>query len=135
MVILIEILLQNYTSKINKEGEVIYHVGKLGPLNIIVNPNYNTTKVKGSIRKYFLGETELGDLTFEQLSSALNKLRLDLHLSHKEFSESTIARIDVGTTIPVERNIHEYLHAITSYSRLEKVTYDDSIEFKGAFKR
>jgi hypothetical protein len=56
-------------------------------------------------------------------------------LSHAELSESTITRIDVGTTFPVERNIHEYLNTITSYPRLEKITYDDSVEFRGAFKK
>ncbi len=129
-------IIPNRTHKTHdSSGTILYYSGKLGPLTVIVNPNYNTTKISGSIRKYFLGETELSDLTFEQLSKALNKLRNTLHLTHKEFSESVITRIDVGTTIPIERNIHEYFDALVSYPRLEKVTSDDSIEFRGAFKK
>jgi hypothetical protein len=129
-------LIPSYTIKSHGDSEMIlYYSGRLGPLSVIVKPNSNTTKISGSIRKFFLGETELSDLTFEQLSKALNKLRLTLHLSHKEFSESVINRIDVGTNIPIERNIHEYFDALVSYPRLEKVTYDDGIEFRGAFKK
>ena len=70
-------LLPNYTSRINKEGVVISHSGKLGSLDIIVNPNYNRTRVKGSIRKYFLGET-VSYIQELSLHRSLNQLIIDI---------------------------------------------------------
>jgi hypothetical protein len=129
-------LIPNRTVRIHDStGTILYYAGRIGPLSIIVNPRSKETTVRGSIRKYFLGETELADLSFDQLARALEKLRDNLRLSHAKFSEAIITRIDVGTTIPIEGNIHDYLNAIVSYPRLEKTTYDDSIEFKGADKK
>lgn len=129
-------IIPNRTHKTHdSSGTILYYSGNLGPLKVIVKPYNNTTKIYGSIRKYFLGETELRDLTFSELSNAINKLRKDLRLSHAEFSESIITRIDVGTTIAIEGNINDYFNAIISYPRLEKITYDDSIEFKSTYKK
>ena len=126
-------IIPNRTFKVHdSSGTILYYSGKIGPLTVIVKPYNNTTKISGSIRKYYLGETELRDLTFAELSTAVNKLRQDLQLSHAKFSEAIITRIDVGSTIPIEGNINDYFNAIVSYPRPEKITYDDSIEFRGS---
>ena len=121
-------------------GEIIQQRGKLRNLTVIIKPASiigHKITVEGSIRKYFLSQCCLDDLTFADFLNAIAKLQSDLGIPAENMIKAKLLRLDIGLTINTAHPVSDYISAILEHSMIRTMAKfgQHGVQFTGANKK